>query len=271
MNYHGVWWTSSGNGSGNGSGSGGGGSGHASRSGTPARAAAAAADPTFSGEFTAGAIAFACECGKQYPKWASMLGHLKGTGHFNANRSRDHAELKKKCDGTNRAGPRTTIVVQNDEVAKLVGKDGENLDDISARSGANLRVAKDDGDGIRKVTISGTKSQLQKCKVLIKEKTGKKAVTAKKHSAKQRKAEGTARLFLFLFLFLSLSFSVSVMFLSLSLSLSPSHFLFVFLRLSFCPTVLLALSVDFYVFLVPARVAIYWTPPGFPCTCLHFH
>jgi len=61
-------------------------------------------------------------------------------------------------------------------------------------SGAQLRVAKDDGDGIRKVMISGTKSQVQKCKALIKEKTGKKLQSAKKHSAKRRKTEGAARL-----------------------------------------------------------------------------
>lgn len=54
-------------------------------------------------------------------------------------------------------------------------------------------MAKDDGDGIRKVMISGTKSQVQKCKALIKEKTGKKLQSAKKHSAKRRKAEGATK------------------------------------------------------------------------------
>ena len=75
--------------------------GNGSRSATPTRAAAAA-DPAFSGEFTAGVldkIRFTCECGKQFPQWTNMLGHLKGTGHMGArSKGRDVADLREKCE-----------------------------------------------------------------------------------------------------------------------------------------------------------------------------
>ena len=70
------------------------------------------------------------------------------------------ARLERDPVAMGLGGNPEAMEVPNGKVGVVIGRGGENIREVQARSGARVQVGKDDGTGLRSIFLSGTEAQV---------------------------------------------------------------------------------------------------------------